>query len=77
MIQSNTKKLRILKLDISKAIFELGWKPVLSFSETIKFTVEGYLSDVNNLSPSFEDRVNTIKKYIEIANNQNIKWIGK
>ncbi|MDR3118495.1 MAG: CDP-glucose 4,6-dehydratase [Mediterranea sp.] len=32
----------ILLLDISKAIFKLGWKPVMNLDETVKLTVDWY-----------------------------------
>lgn len=56
---------RFLKLDISKAVFELRWEPVLSFSDTIKFTVEGYLNDIYKKMDPYQNRVSTIKHYIE------------
>jgi CDP-glucose 4,6-dehydratase len=58
-----------LKLDISKAVFELRWKPVLNFTETIKFTVEGYLNDLYNKVKPYENRVKTIKQYFELQKN--------
>ncbi len=33
---------KLLALDISKARFNLGWKPTLGIDETVKFTVEWY-----------------------------------
>jgi CDP-glucose 4,6-dehydratase len=61
----------ILKLDISKANFELQWKPVLSFPETIKFTVGGYLNDFNNTQEPYMNRVKTINEYIELKEKHN------
>lgn len=37
---------KLLSLDISKSYFVLGWKPRLNLDETIKWTVDGYFSDV-------------------------------
>ncbi|RZK98842.1 MAG: CDP-glucose 4,6-dehydratase, partial [Pedobacter sp.] len=35
----------LLKLDISKAVNYLKWKPVLTFKETVAFTLKGYGND--------------------------------
>lgn len=35
---------RLLSLDINKAKYYLGWKPILDFTETIKFTTEWYIN---------------------------------
>lgn len=35
---------KLLSLDINKAKYYLGWKPILDFSETIKFTTEWYIN---------------------------------
>lgn len=75
--QNTPHEAHILKLDISKAVFELGWKPLLDFKQTVEFTVSGYLNDINKLSALFEDRVNTIKRYTEIATKHNMKWSEK
>lgn len=40
----------ILKLDNSKAKKELGWKPSLTFDETMQMTAEWYLNYLNNKS---------------------------
>ena len=53
----------LLSLDISKAYFQLGWKPVLNFEETISYTTEWYkeckTKDVYQICK------NQIKKYSE------------
>lgn len=35
-----------LRLDISKATTYLGWQPMLSFSETLAYTIDGYKADL-------------------------------
>ena len=35
----------LLKLDITKAVNLLDWKPKLNFEETIQFTIDGYLQE--------------------------------
>jgi len=59
---------RLLSLDISKAKKYLNWHPVLSFSESVKFTIEWYKkymgTDVHDFC------INQISEYTE-------KWILK
>jgi len=63
----------LLKLDISKAVNLLQWRPVLSFNDTVKFTVEGYQSDIN-LTNSYENRVAQIEEYVHKAKSKLIAW---
>jgi CDP-glucose 4,6-dehydratase len=56
----------LLKLDISKAVAYLKWRPVLNFRETIDYTVEGYLSDINKQN-AYQNRVKTIQQYLNKA----------
>lgn len=53
----------LLKLDITKAVNQLGWKPRLNFEETIKFTIEGYLDEFSNLNNIYDCRVKQINSY--------------
>lgn len=39
---SNPHEAQLLMLDISKAMFELGWKPKLNIHQTIEFTIDWY-----------------------------------
>jgi CDP-glucose 4,6-dehydratase len=63
----------LLKLDISKAVSQLNWMPVLDFKETIKYTVEGYLSDLAGNSAE-DNRLKTIRSYTKTAQNRKISW---
>ncbi len=40
---SRPHEAKLLMLDISKAIYRLGWRPVLTFEETVELTVDWYL----------------------------------
>ncbi|WP_295768794.1 CDP-glucose 4,6-dehydratase [uncultured Mucilaginibacter sp.] len=62
-----------LKLDISKAVNQLHWRPVLTFQETVKFTVDGYKADLNN-SDILQNRKSQIRQYTEYAITRNIEW---
>jgi CDP-glucose 4,6-dehydratase len=53
----------LLKLDITKAVNQLGWKPKLNFEETIKFTIDGYLEEFSILNNIYDCRVEQIKSY--------------
>lgn len=58
-----------LKLDISKSVNLLKWKPVLSFEETVKFTVEGYQAEKNGQNV-LANRIQQIQMYCNIAKLQ-------
>ena len=62
-----------LKLDISKAMTYLKWRPVLNFDETVLFTLSGYQDDIkgDNL---FIKRKHQIASYTEKASKKNIEW---
>jgi CDP-glucose 4,6-dehydratase len=60
-----------LKLDISKAISYLNWKPVLTFEESVKFTVDGYSGKQDNL---YERRKKQIETYVELAASRKTGW---
>ena len=53
---------KLLKLDISKAMTQLDWRPLLNFDETIRFTTEGYLSEQDNVD-LYHTRASQIKNY--------------
>jgi CDP-glucose 4,6-dehydratase len=53
----------LLKLDITKAVNKLGWKPRLNFSDTIRYTIEGYLSESQGSGDIYAARLEQIKNY--------------
>lgn len=64
-VSSATEKLHeanLLQLNITKAITKLDWKPKLNFSETIQFTIDGYVQELENKN-IYEARVQQIKAY--------------
>ena len=63
----------LLKLDISKAVNYLQWRPSLSFTETVAFTVLGYKDDLEG-SNMLEKRVNQITEYSNKAIEKQIAW---
>ena len=67
---------KLLKLDISKAINELKWKPVLNFENTVKLTVDGYIVDLLGES-SIKNRIDTINEYTKRAKTIKLLWALK
>ena len=53
----------LLKLDITKAVNFLGWKPKLNFEETIEFTIQGYQEELNSQNNIYDCRVKQIESY--------------
>jgi CDP-glucose 4,6-dehydratase len=71
---TNLHEAVFLKLDISKAVNLLKWKPVLSFKETVAFTLEGYLSDIRNDYDVYICRVEQIQLYTQKAVEKGLEW---
>ena len=53
----------LLKLDITKAVNHLDWKPKLNFEETIQFTIQGYQEELNTQNNIYDCRVKQIEAY--------------
>ena len=53
----------LLKLDVTKAVNFLGWKPKLNFEETIQFTIHGYQEELNSQNNIYDCRVKQIESY--------------
>ena len=66
-LSSNEKfhEAELLKLDISKAVNILGWKPKLNFEQSIRMTIEGYLHEIEQPNAVYDFRVEQIKKYCQ------------
>lgn len=65
---NNLHEAGILKLDNSRALKELGWKPKLSFDETIKWTAnwyKEYLNDKANIKNFTLDQINSYKNLVK------------
>lgn len=72
-LNSKFHEASLLNLDISKAMYKLNWKPVLSFDETVIFTVDGYQTD-NFEKTILEQRSDQISNYCELAKTRKISW---
>jgi CDP-glucose 4,6-dehydratase len=53
----------LLKLDITKAVNLLGWKPKLDFAETVRFAIDGYLQESEPGKDIYSCRVKQIEAY--------------
>lgn len=62
-----------LKLDISKAVNLLGWRPSLTFNETVEFTVKGYTDDLQG-GELLIKRIEQIEMYTAKALQKEIAW---
>ena len=71
--ESGLHEAKMLKLDISKAVYNLNWRPVLDFQKLIEFTSNGYLDEFNG-KRLYEARVNQIKEHTKLARVSNIPW---
>jgi CDP-glucose 4,6-dehydratase len=58
---------KLLSLDISKAMFELGWKPILDIDESLKLTVEWYKN--YKIRDVYELCVNQIDYFVRKVKN--------
>ncbi len=52
-----------LYLDIAKSVYELGWKPRLTFEQAVQLTVDGYRQMAIAESDGFDIMMETIKQY--------------
>jgi CDP-glucose 4,6-dehydratase len=60
----------LLKLDISKAVSILKWQPLLNFEQTVDFTIDGYMAEIQGNKNLYEERVSQIEAY---ASHQKTK----
>ena len=68
--QQQPHEAHLLKLDISKAIHYLHWRPTLNFEETVLFTVDGYKSE-REATDVYQSRVNQILSFVELSLKRN------
>ncbi|SFN91736.1 CDP-glucose 4,6-dehydratase [Chitinophaga sp. YR627] len=64
----------LLKLDISKAVNFLKWKPVLTFEETVDFVVDGYKADMSETNNVLNSRREQIAAFTKLAAERQIQW---
>lgn len=64
----------LLKLDISKAVNFLKWHPLLSFKETVVFTLKGYQEDISKSADIYVSRIEQIEAYTLKGKAKGINW---
>ena len=64
----------LLKLNCDKAFFDLKWHSVLSFQETIRYTIEWYKTFYEDNSNIQSKSSNQIDNYIALANKLDLGW---
>jgi CDP-glucose 4,6-dehydratase len=65
----------LLKLNCDKALFDLDWRPVLDFYETVKMTADWYKNYYgNNDSSMYDFSLAQIRKYAKLAQRRQITW---
>ena len=62
-LKAKPHEAHLLKLDISKSVSLLNWRPLLTFDQTVQFTVQGYLDEINPVSDLYEARLKQIEAY--------------
>lgn len=68
---NNFHENRLLQLDSTKARIELGWKPILTFEESISFTTKWYKFLYEDIKRDMHDFcVKQIEDYQEIESNR-------
>jgi len=74
-LQRNNKhhESQLLKLDISKAIYNLNWSPIYSLDETIKDTINWYKKYAQN-GGMYNFSLEQIKNYTMKAMKLKIRW---
>lgn len=72
-LEDKLHEAHLLKLDISKAVNLLKWSPVLSFNETVDFTVKGYQVDITG-DKVYDARIEQIELFTKQAELKKIKW---
>ena len=65
----------LLKLNCDKALFDLNWRAVLKFEETVKMTAEWYKIFYQNDHKSMHDfTISQINNYTNLAKLRSIEW---
>lgn len=62
--EGHVHEARFLKLDVTKSMTHLQWKPALSFQETVIMTVEGYEAELKT-GKVYQHRAQQIAQYTE------------
>jgi CDP-glucose 4,6-dehydratase len=64
--RGNFHEAGFLSLDISKAVYQLGWHPVLDIETMIQFTLDEYRVDGMSAEEIFNQRCGHIDEYMNL-----------
>ena len=67
----------LLTLNCDKAFFDLNWHSVLSFKDTIRYTIEWYKAFYEDNLNIQRISLNQIDNYISLANKKDLVWAQK
>ena len=70
------KEASLLKLSCDKALRRLAWRPLLSFEETVEFTVEWYKNYYRTPNDAYGCTNRQIDRYIYKAISEKMAWAG-
>jgi CDP-glucose 4,6-dehydratase len=77
-VNDGKKEANLLKLNCDKANINLEWYPVLTFEETMDFTVSWYYRFYRESTESkYENTICQINTYTTLAKERQIKWALK
>ena len=68
------KEAELLKLDCNKSKQILKWKPVLSFDDTARMTINWYKEFYKNNDLMYKYSIDQINEYSKLANLKNLDW---
>lgn len=72
--EDGRKESALLKLSCDKALHELGWRPVLSFEDTIRLTAEWYKRYYSGGKEMYAFSAEQIGFYISEASRAGLPW---
>ncbi len=73
-VSSTAREATLLKLSCDKALHDLKWRAVLSFPETVEFTVEWYRSWLGGSTDMLNLGLRQIARYTELADLRGLGW---
>lgn len=66
---------RLLKLSCDKALFNLNWRAVLQFAETVSYTVDWYRTWHMGGKDLYDCTVDQIEQYCRLAEERGSPWV--
>jgi CDP-glucose 4,6-dehydratase len=69
------REAKLLKLNCDKSLFYLQWMPILSFPQTVDFTVDWYRQWSRKLILNTSFSLEQIQQYCDLAKKRGATWI--